>query len=116
MRRELLLDLADLPDRTTKSEDNTWYAAIAATTRRVTTEICYVCAQPPYIVGATLPIKPSPLTVSETLGVMVAFTLGVSLQNNGHKIDEVAMELETLTALVETGFSTLSPTIQGPAG
>ncbi|CAK6966543.1 uncharacterized protein LOC122872703 [Scomber scombrus] len=64
-----------------KPKENSWYTVVLSTTRRITNDSCYVCTQLPHRVGATIPVTPLPLNVSEILGVMVAFTLGVSLKD-----------------------------------
>ena len=58
------------------------HAVVLSTARRITNDSCYVCTQLPHGVGAAIPVTPLPLNISETLGVMVAFTLGVSLKDS----------------------------------
>ncbi|XP_044028260.1 uncharacterized protein LOC122864712 [Siniperca chuatsi] len=69
------------PNIPAQLEDNAWYATMLTTARKVTNQSCYACVQLPHGVGDSIPVKPTPLNVSETLGVMVAFTRGVTLQN-----------------------------------
>ncbi|XP_062253339.1 uncharacterized protein LOC133961942 [Platichthys flesus] len=78
IKRELSFDLSD---EQIKPENNAWYESIKVIARKITNESCYVCAQLPHGVGTTLPLKTIPLNTSETLGVLIAFTQGVSLKN-----------------------------------
>ncbi|XP_076590456.1 uncharacterized protein LOC143322906 [Chaetodon auriga] len=77
-RRELLPEITRSP---LKPEENSWYTVVLSTARRITNDSCYVCTQLPHGVGDAIPVTPRPLNISETLGVMLAFTLGVSLRN-----------------------------------
>ena len=61
-----------------KPENNAWYAAMKVAARKIMNESCYACAQLPQGVGTSLPLKTIPLNTPETLGAMLAFTLGVS--------------------------------------
>ncbi|XP_044039455.1 uncharacterized protein LOC122869989 isoform X2 [Siniperca chuatsi] len=69
------------PNIPAQLEDNAWYTTILTIARKVTHQSCYACVQLPHGVGDSIPVKPTPLNVSETLGVMVAFTRGLTLQN-----------------------------------
>ena len=77
-KRELLFEL---PEQHMQPENNAWYAAMKVAARKITNESCYACAQLPQGVGTSLPLKTIPLNTSETLGVMLAFTLGVSSES-----------------------------------
>ena len=76
-KRKLLFEL---PEQHMMPE-NAWYAAMKVAARKITNESCYACAQLPQGVGTSLPLKTIPLNTSETLGVMLAFTLGVPSKN-----------------------------------
>ncbi|XP_044060909.1 uncharacterized protein LOC122880151 [Siniperca chuatsi] len=78
VKREVPLIFPNIP---AQLEDNAWYATILTIARKVTNQSCYACVQLPHGVGDSIPVEPTPLNVSETLGVMVAFTRGVTLQN-----------------------------------
>ncbi|XP_060925473.1 uncharacterized protein LOC132999740 [Limanda limanda] len=77
-KRELSFDPYD---EQIKPENNAWYETMKVIARKITNESCYVCAQLPHGVGTTLPLKTIPLNTSETLGVLIAFTQGLSLKN-----------------------------------
>ena len=62
-KRHLQLDTSH-PKPASKPEENAWYRAVTTAVRQITNESCYVCT----------PAKPRPLNISETMGVMVAFT------------------------------------------
>lgn len=66
---------------TSMLENNVWYRAMLTAARVLTNRSCYVCAELPHELGNSMPLKPCPLNVSETLGALTAFTQGVHSPN-----------------------------------
>ena len=58
--------------------NNRWYRAMVASVRSLgVTNSCYVCLALPQVAGSSVPLTPYPLTGAETLGVLLAFTVGI---------------------------------------
>ena len=57
---------------------NSWYHAMLMSVRGLgVVNGCYVCSALPHFAHSSVPLTPLPLTGAETLGVLVAFTVGV---------------------------------------
>lgn len=89
-----------LPDSPAGLKDNAWYATTMTTSRKVTNQSCYACAQLPHGVGNSIPVKPRPINVSETLGALLTFTQG--FPRVGREVKDMTKTLNCVTSAWST--------------